>query len=194
MLWVLATAAVLMIGMTALAARVGVATEKTLHGNVAPDRLRSAADVARQLQPLFGNAATMLFGLGIFTACFSPFLINAMIGGLLLSDGLNLGSTIDSKWARRLAVAALLSGMIVAIYATSRGESPVGVMIFAQALSLLGVPLLALSLLYPATRPDIRQLVPIPSWIVALASVGLVVTIVLAMRTAWRIYLMFGGP
>jgi len=166
----------------------------TLHGNIAPDQLQSAADVAMQLQPLFGNAATALFGFGIFAACFSPFLINAMIGGLLLSDGLNMGGTIDSQWARRLTVAALLFGMIVGIYATARGESPVGVIVFAQALTVLGVPLLALSLLFLATRPDVRQRVPFPTWLVALASIGLLVTIVLAVRTAWRICLMFGGP
>jgi Mn2+/Fe2+ NRAMP family transporter len=165
----------------------------TLHGNIAPSQLRSAADVAHQLQPLFGNAAVTLFGIGIFTACFNPFLINAMIGGLLLSDGLNLGGTIDSKWARRMTVAAMLCGMVVAIYATARGESAVGAMILAQALTVLGVPLMAFSLLFLATRPDIRARVPIPQWIIALASIGFFVTLVLAIRTAWRIYLTFGG-
>jgi hypothetical protein len=52
---------------------------------------------------------------------------------------------------------------------------------------------MAFSLLFLATRPDIRARVPIPQWIIALASIGFFVTLVLAIRTAWRIYLTFGG-
>lgn len=160
-----------------------------LHGRISPDELKSAADVAGQLEPLFGTAATVLFSCGIFAACFSPFLINAMIGGLLLADGLGLGSSMDAPWSKRLTVVALLFGMSVAIWATSTGQSPLGVIIFAQALTVLGVPLLALSLLYLATRRDIRQRVPFPGWMISLCSIGCVATIALAARTAWKIWL-----
>ncbi len=164
-----------------------------LHGKISPDELRSAADVAGQLEPLFGPAATILFSCGIFAACFSPFLINAMIGGLLLSDGLGLGSSMDAPWPKRLTVAAMFFGMSVAVWATIVGENPVGVIIFAQALTVLGVPLLALSLLYLATRRDVRERVPFPAWMIGLCSIGCVVTIALAARTAWKIWLQVSG-
>lgn len=160
-----------------------------LHGRVSPDELKSAADVAGQLEPLFGPAATILFSCGIFAACFSPFLINAMIGGLLLADGLGLGSSMDSPWSKRLTVAAMLFGMLIAIWATIAGENPVGVIIFAQALTVLGAPLLALSLLYLATRHDVNEHVPCPAWLIGVCSIGCVVTIALAARTAWKLWL-----
>ncbi len=174
-------------------AMIMITSAAMLHGKVSPSELKSAADVASQLEPLFGPAATVLFSCGIFAACFSPFLINAMIGGLLLADGLGLGSSMDAPWPKRLTVAAMLFGMGVAIWATLAGENPVGVIVFAQALTVLGVPLLALSLLYLATRRDIRERVPFPAWMISLCSIGCIATIALAARTAWKIWLQVSG-
>ncbi|QDS99109.1 Nramp family divalent metal transporter [Adhaeretor mobilis] len=173
----------------ACSAMIMITSATMLHGKMSPDELRSAADVAGQLEPLFGPAATILFSCGIFAACFSPFLINAMIGGLLLSDGLGLGSSIDSPWSKRLTVVAMLLGMSIAIWATIAGNNPVGVIIFAQALTVLGSPLLALSLLYMATRSDVRERVSCPTWMIGVCSLGCIVTIVLAARTAWKLWL-----
>ena len=173
----------------ACSAMIMITSAVMLHGKVSPDELKSAADVAGQLEPLFGPAATILFSCGIFAACFSPFLINAMIGGLLLADGLGLGSSMDSSWSKRLTVAAMLFGMSIAIWATIAGENPVGVIIFAQALTVLGSPLLALSLLYLATRRDVCDRVPCPAWLIVVCSIGCVVTIALAARTAWKLWL-----
>jgi len=100
---------------------------------------------------------------------------------------------MDAPWPKRLTVVAMLFGMSVAIWATIAGENPVGVIIFAQALTVLGVPLLALSLLYLATRPDVRKRVPFPAWMIGLCSLGCVVTIALAARTAWKIWLQVSG-
>jgi manganese transport protein len=174
-------------------AMIMVTSAAVLHGNVSPDQLRSAADVATQLEPLFGRSATVLFSCGLFAACFSSFLVNAMIGGVLFSDGLGLGGSIDGRWSRRLTVIALLIGMAVAIYATVSGKSPVGVIIFAQALTVLGVPLVALSLLYLACSRDIRERVAIPAWMLGLGVIGLLVTVVLAARTAGKLYVQLSG-
>ncbi|QDS99136.1 Nramp family divalent metal transporter [Adhaeretor mobilis] len=173
----------------ACSSMIMITSATILHGTMSPHELRSAADVARQLEPLFGPAATILFSCGIFAACFSPFLINAMIGGLLLADGLGLGNSMDSPWSKTLTVAAMLFGMAVAIWATIAGENPVGVIIFAQALTVLGSPLLALSLLYLATRRDVRDRVSCPAWLIGVCSLGCVVTLVLATRTACKLWL-----
>ena len=45
--------------------------------------LKSAADVAVQLRPLFGVWAQAIFCIGIFAGAISSFLVNAMIGGTL---------------------------------------------------------------------------------------------------------------
>lgn len=174
-------------------AMIMITSASVFHGKLDPDQLRTAADVAGQLEPLFGPGATLLFGFGLFAACFSSFLVNAMIGGLLLSDGLGLGGSIDQPWPRRLTVLALLAGMAVAVFATISGQNPVNVIIFAQALTVLGLPLIAWSLMYLASCRDIRQAVKIPHWMYGMCAIGTVVTIILAARTAWKLYLNLSG-
>lgn len=174
-------------------AMIMITSASVFHGKLDPDQLRTAADVAGQLEPLFGPGATLLFGFGLFAACFSSFLVNAMIGGLLLSDGLGLGGSIDQAWPRRLTVLALLAGMAVAIFATISGQNPVNVIIFAQALTVLGLPLIAWSLMYLASCRDIRQAVKIPHWMYGMCAIGTGVTVILAARTAWKLYLNLSG-
>ena len=67
--------------------------------------LKSVADVGEGLKPLFGangNTAQIVFCVGLFSAAFSSFIVNSMIGGFLLADALGLGSKPEDKWTRIL--------------------------------------------------------------------------------------------
>lgn len=173
-------------------AMIMITAGSVLYGKVDPSSLGSASDVAGQLAPLFGEkgqSAKLLFSGGIFAAAFSSFLVNAMIGGTLLSDGLGLGYKMDSKWPKHFTVLALLTGMAFALSATLSGKKLVEVIIFAQAMTVVGGPILAFSLLYLATRADIRARVAIPKWIFAITGVGCLLAVLLAVRTAYIVYL-----
>ena len=160
-----------------------------LHDNENVGTLRSVADVARQLEPAFGAGAKLLFSLGIFAGAFSSFLVNAMIGGTLLSDGLGMGGDISKRAPKVCTVIVLLIGMSVAIYVHWSGQRPVNLIIFAQALTIVGGPVLAATLLWLATRTDLRGARAIPAWMKAVAAVSLVIVLFLALRTGVRIYL-----
>ncbi|NOY42063.1 MAG: divalent metal cation transporter [Planctomycetes bacterium] len=164
-----------------------VTSASVLYGKVASSDLSSAADVARQLEPLFGSTATVLFCLGIFAGAFSSFLVNSIIGGTLLADGLGLEAKMDSTWTKIFTVGVLLIGMFVALL--TDGADRVPLIIFAQAMTVLGGPVLAFSMLYLATRRPTGDTPRTPAWILGLMSVGAVVVIALAARTAWRIFL-----
>ncbi len=56
--------------------------------------VNSAIDMAMQLEPLLGPLAKWMFLLGFWSAAFSSFIVNAMIGGTLLADGLGLGGIL----------------------------------------------------------------------------------------------------
>ena len=131
----------------------------------------------------------MLFLLGILAAALSSFMVNAMVGGTLLADGLGWGSSMDERWPKRFTIAALLIGMAVALASTAGGMSRVGLIIFAQALTVLGGPVLAFSLVYLAMRPAPPPAESVPAWMKYIGVLGGVVTLVLAVRTAWRLYL-----
>jgi Mn2+/Fe2+ NRAMP family transporter len=148
-------------------------------------QLNSAADVARQLKPLFGPYAVVLFSLGIFAGSFSSFLVNAMIGGAMLADGLGFGGSMDSAATKLFTTAALLVGMLVAMFVPS--EDRVGLVVFAQAMVVIGFPLLAASMLYLATRPELTGERRIPGYLKVIAAVGLVVVLLSAGRLAWTL-------
>ncbi|TWT36467.1 Divalent metal cation transporter MntH [Posidoniimonas corsicana] len=156
-----------------------------LHGKVDPDALRSAGDVAEQLRPLFGDQATLVLSLGILAAAFSSFLGNALVGGVVLSDSLGLGSSLGGRWPRLLTVAALGLGFLGAAASTLTSLSVVQLVVVAQALTVLGVPLLSVVMLWLAGR--IAS--PAKPLLIGLTALATLVVCALAVRTAWRIVL-----
>ncbi|HMP04884.1 MAG TPA: divalent metal cation transporter [Lacipirellulaceae bacterium] len=167
-----------------------MATSATiLHGLTRPESLTGVADVARQLEPLFGVWAKILFCVGIFAAAASSFLINAMIGGAMLADGLGLPARMDSVWSKSFTVAVMSIGAVVALGTAS--ESRVPLIVFAQAVSLLGGPVLALALVYLSLRTlsDGSRVSPWPVVLCAVAAA--IVVAVFALRTMARLWLVY---
>lgn len=156
---------------------------RVFYGRPEPVALSGVGDVAMQLQPLFGSWAKVVFCLGIFAGAFSSFLVNALVGGTVLSDSLGKGSRLGEGWTLGLTTVALLSGLVVALLNLSDAKSTVNLITFAQALTVLGLPALAAALLYLGTRPDLTGERKVPAWIINLGWAGLVVAVALAVRT-----------
>ncbi|MEZ6056531.1 MAG: divalent metal cation transporter [Planctomycetaceae bacterium] len=117
--------------------------------------LSSVSDVAQQLQPLFGDFGQMIFCIGLFSAAYSSFLINSMIGGFILSDALKLGDQPQDMAPRLMTAGVLVVGMIVAILSISLRQKPVQAIVLAQAITILAAPLMAGSLWWLTTRADL---------------------------------------
>jgi Mn2+/Fe2+ NRAMP family transporter len=147
-------------------------------------KLDSAADVARQLNPAFGaRAARVLFCLGIFAAAFSSFLVNAMIGGTVLSDGVGLGGDMDGRWPKVFTLVVLAIGMSVAVYTkAAEVDKPVNVIVAAQSVTVVGVPVLAAGMLYLAFASRLETLRPVPIWMRCVLVVGLMLVLFLSVR------------
>ena len=156
---------------------------RVFYGRPEPVVLSGVGEVAMQLQPLFGSWAKVVFCLGIFAGAFSSFLVNALVGGTVLSDSLGKGSRLGGGWTLGLTTVALLSGLVVALLNLSDAKSTVNLITFAQALTVLGIPALAAALLYLGTRPDLTGERKVPAWIINLGCAGLVVAVALAIRT-----------
>jgi Mn2+/Fe2+ NRAMP family transporter len=168
---------------------VMITAAAVLHDNPQVSEPRSVADVARQLEPFFGPAAQILFCVGIFAGAFSSFLVNAMIGGTLLSDGLGLGGDIDRFWPKVFTIAVLMIGMLVAVAVQVSNQPPVNLIIFAQAVTVLGLPALALALLFLALQKDYVAQLRIPLILKIVAGLSLILVSFLAVRTATTLYL-----
>jgi manganese transport protein len=105
--------------------------------------VNSAADMALQMEALFGGYAKVIFSVGLCAAAFSSMMVNAVIGGGLLADGLGLGRSMNNRTTKIFIIAILLIGMLVAVF--FRGNV-IYALIMAQASSMLAVPLIAIGL------------------------------------------------
>lgn len=167
-----------------ITAMILLTATRVFYGRPEPVTLGNVGDVARQLEPLFGSWAKVIFCLGIFAGALSSFLVNALIGGTVMADALGKGWRLNSRWTLGLTTAALLSGLVIALINLQNPENTVNLITFAQALTVLGLPALALTLLYLGSRPDLTGERQVPRWILALALIGFLVACYLATRTA----------
>ncbi|QDT08400.1 NRAMP family divalent metal transporter [Planctomycetes bacterium K23_9] len=167
---------------------------KVFYGRAEPVQFDSVGDVAKQLEPLFGSAAKIIFCLGILAGGLSSFLVNALIGGTVMSDSLGKGSKLSDKWPLHLTTSALVVGMVVAIASMARSGSTVHLITLAQALTVLGIPALAAALIYLGTRKELTGPRRVPKWMIVIASIGFCVACVSACMTASKVYQKLNTP
>jgi len=117
--------------------------------------LGNYTEVSSQLAPLFGAWGRPLFCIGLFAAAYSSFLVNSMIGGFIMADGLGLGSHPEDKAPRLMTVAVLLIGMGVALIVIKADFDSVPLVVAAQAVTVLAAPLAAGVLIWLCNRQDI---------------------------------------
>lgn len=145
--------------------------------------------LALSLEPLLGTAAYTMFVIGLLAVAMNPFLINAMIGGSILADGIGKPARLNERWPRIFTIAVMLIGMVVAMLALRTGQKPVNLIIFGQALTVLGNPLMAATMLWLANRKDVmgerRNRLPIN----ILGGIGFLLVLLMALRVLWRIVL-----
>lgn len=146
--------------------------------------LSGVGDVANSLRPLFGEKGRAIFCLGLFSAAFSSFIVNSMIGGFILSDALRLGSTPEDRWPRLMTAAVLLIGMGVALYVIKTGIKPVPAIVAAQAVTVLAAPLIAAAMLWLTNLKSVMGEHRNGVWVNVLAGAGLLMLLGMSLYTA----------
>jgi manganese transport protein len=138
--------------------------------------------LAKQLQPLLGATAHSMFCIGLLAVAMNPFVINAMIGGSILADGLGKPARLSDPWSRRFTVIVLLVGMIVAMIVLYTPVKKVNAIIFGQALTVVGNPLMAATILWLANRKDIMGGRRNTIILNILGGLGLIIVVLMAIR------------
>ena len=147
--------------------------------------VNSGSDMARVLEPLFGNYASAFFLVGLFGAAFSSLIGNASLGGTLMADALGLGSNFNSKVVRGLIALVMVIGAIVAIVF---GNLPIQLMIFAQSITILIVPFLGIALYMIANDTSIMKGLVNSTRVKIIGAIGLLILIGLAIRNVQTLF------
>lgn len=148
-------------------------------------RGQSATDIsalAGQLNKFLGAFSHGLFCIGLLAVAMNPFVINAMIGGSILADGLGKPARLSDPWSRRFTVVVLLVGMLVAMIVLHTPVKFVDAIVFGQALTVVGNPLMAVTILWLANRKDIMGDRRNSLLLNILGGLGLIVVVVMAIR------------
>jgi manganese transport protein len=164
--------------LTGVSAIIMVTCGTVLRGQPAND----VSALANQLAPLLGTAAHVLFCVGLLAVALNPFVINAMIGGSILADGLGKPARLSDPWSRRFTVVVLLIGMAVAMVVLHTPIKKVDAIIFGQALTVIGNPLMAATILWLANRKDIMGERRNTILLNLLGGAGLLVVVAMAVR------------
>jgi NRAMP (natural resistance-associated macrophage protein)-like metal ion transporter len=120
-----------------------------------PVALSDPVAVATALETTFGPSAKIIFCLGLFSAAYSSFLVNSMIGGFMASDGLGLGSAPSHQGPRFMTTVALLTGMAVGLAVIVFEFDRTPTIIAAQAVTVVAAPLVAGVLLWLTSSKDV---------------------------------------
>lgn len=147
--------------------------------------LKNPVAVATALESTFGSSAKIIFCLGLFSAAFSSFLVNSMVGGFMASDGLGLGSGSDSMGPKIMTTVALLVGMSVGVAVLIYDFDRTPTIIFAQAITVIAAPLVAGVLLWLTSSRDVMGENVNSKPTIAFAGLGLVLLLAMAGKTAF---------
>ena len=164
--------------------------------------------MAMQLEGVFGAYARIIFCVGFGTAAFSSFVTNALIGGVLVSDGLGLGGKVNSSSTKLFATIILLIGLATAVAilqseapadpaaaagASAKSQLEIRALALAQALTLLAVPLGVLATLLAFFDRDAMAQRPFSTPERAFVVLGAAVLLGIAGMTALRVVPMVGS-
>lgn len=147
--------------------------------------VNDASEMGFALKPLFGSWSTFIFMLGLFGASFSSLMGNATIGGAMLADGLGLGSKLSRKPVKLLIILVMVFGSTVGVIF---GKAPVNLIIFAQAITIVVVPFIAISILIIANDEKIMGALKNTLWKNIVGIMGLLVLIYLAYNNVKNIF------
>ncbi len=120
-----------------------------------PVKLADPIAVATALESTFGASAKLVFCLGLFSAAYSSFLVNSMVGGFIAADGLQLGSQPSDLAPKLLTSLVLVLGMLVGLACLVFNFDRTPTIILAQAVTVAVAPLVAAVMLWLTSRRDV---------------------------------------
>jgi manganese transport protein len=114
-------------------------------------QINGAADMAQQLEPLFGTWSKYLLGIGLFAAGLSSVITAPLATSYAISEVLKLDQKKNSVAFKSISMSIILIGACLAL----AGVKPVQVIILAQFANGLLLPIIAVFLLYAMNNKNL---------------------------------------
>lgn len=142
--------------------------------------VNNASDMALQLEPLFGNAAHILLGLGLFAAGLSSAITAPLATAYAVTEVLRLNSKPNTKHFKLIALSVLACGTLFAL----SGIKPLQLIVMAQFANGLLLPIIAGFLLFAMNQSQV--LGKHTNGVIAniLGAIVIIVTMALGIRSA----------
>ena len=109
-------------------------------------------DMAIALQPLMGEWATVMIGLGLLAAGFSSVLTASLSAAYAVNGVLGWGKTMKDLKFKVIWIIVLVSGVAMAV---ALGKSPTQLILTAQAANAILLPIMAFFTIYCANGADL---------------------------------------
>jgi manganese transport protein len=148
-------------------------------------KVNSASDMAKAIEPLFGNYASMLFLIGLFGASFSSLVGNATVGGTLIGDALGYGSQLNSKAVKAAIALVMFFGAAIAIIF---GKLPLELIIFAQSVTIFLVPFIGVAMYAISNDAEIMGKYKNTKSTTVFGFIGLVILVFLAFSNVKELF------
>jgi manganese transport protein len=146
--------------------------------------LLSAADMARQLEPLLGAHARWAFALGLFAAGFTSAVTAPLAAAWAVGGVLGWPRDLSERRNRAVWLSVLVIGTVLA----SVGRRPLEAIVVAQAANGLLLPLMAGFLLWAVNRRSLMGAWVNGAWANLLGGGVVLLTAVLGASQLWRVF------
>lgn len=143
--------AIISIGLGGLISMAIIITSSSMFGTGV--QIKSAADMARQLEPLLGSWAKWFFALGLFGAGISSAITAPLAAAYAITGVLGLNSDLKANYFRIIWFIVMIIGATVAFI----GVNPVQIIVFAQAVNGILLPISAVLLMIVINNKKIMQ-------------------------------------
>ncbi|MDN5331524.1 MAG: manganese transport protein [Tepidanaerobacteraceae bacterium] len=143
--------AIISIGLGGLISMAVIITSSSMFGTGV--QIKSGADMARQLEPLLGPWAKWFFALGLFGAGISSAMTAPLAAAYAITGILGLKSDLKANYFRAIWLIVILIGATVAFI----GANPVQVIVFAQAVNGILLPISAILLILVINNKKIMK-------------------------------------
>ena len=174
-------AGIIILGL--LSTMVMIAASAVLKGNSV--EVKSAADLGMALEPLFGPFTSKVFMIGFFAASFSSMIGNATIGGVILSDTFFHKHDLSSINARSMIAVVIIIGAIVAMIF---GSLPLELIIFAQGITIMIVPVTAIIILLFANSAKAPEELRNNRYLNTIGVAGILILLIMSVFSIQFIY------